>query len=60
MMQLPVTSAQTTLMLERMRGKFQGQMAATTPRGMCVAMTLDVASSCWISSVRAFWAGEGG
>src|SRR5438477_8660738 len=56
MTQFPVTRDDTTLMLERMSGKFHGQMAATTPSGTCVATTFVVSSSYWTSSSRAVFA----
>jgi len=59
MTQFPVMREETTLMLDKIKGKFQGHMAATTPRGTCVATTRVLSSSYWTSSSRAVLAGFG-
>lgn len=52
MQQLPVASAETILTVDRIRGKFQGEMAPSTPMGAWVAMIRIVSSSYWSSSSR--------
>jgi hypothetical protein len=49
MTQLPVMREEITLRLERIRGKFHGEMAPTTPRGTWVETILTLSSS-WTSS----------
>lgn len=59
MTQLPVMRAEAILSVDRMTGKFQGQMAPTTPRGGWVAMILTFSSSCCTWSSRACLAVRG-
>ncbi len=53
MTQLPVIRDETTLMLDKIKGKFHGQIAPTTPSGTWVAITFVFSSSAWTSSSKA-------
>jgi hypothetical protein len=48
--QLPITSAAAIFAVARTSGKFQGQMAPTTPIGECVLTIFSSSSSCRTSS----------